>query len=396
MLRRTMCNLDSMNQSALLSARDAAARLGVKLDTLYAYVSRGLLRSVAVPGSRERHYRREDIDAFRAARALGKAAAQPGPETAMTAIDSAISLIEGGRLYYRGRDAVRLSDGATLEEIAALLWGTEIGAAPGSIAATQADFGAMGWPRLDLIGRCQIRLATIAADSPPIGDLDRLALADAGRSILLEMVGCLIEGQPASTPVHRQLAAHWRLDETGADLLRRCLVLIADHELNTSTLAARCVASTGAPLAAVVSAALGALSGPRHGGATSRAEAVFHAEKDAFDMMMAVASRLARGEKLPGIGQPLYPDGDPRAVAILYALSLIFPQARRLVGYRPNVDFALAAVSSSLNLPPGAALGLFVIGRTVGWIAHAIEQHESNVQIRPRARYTGPRPQEQR
>ena len=82
-------------------------------------------------------------------------------------------------------------------------------------------------------------------------------------------------------PAHRRLAAYWRLDETGADLVRRCLVLIADHELNASTLTARCVASTGAPLAAVVSAALGALSGPRHGGAASRIEAIFRAEKRA-------------------------------------------------------------------------------------------------------------------
>lgn len=387
-----MCNLDSMNQSLFLSARDAAARLGVKLDTLYAYVSRGLLRSVAVTGSRERHYRREDIESFRAARASGKATAEISLEAAIPVIDSAISLIEGGRLYYRGQDAVRLSDTATLEEVASLLWATQTEAAPEPLLARQANFGGAAWRRLDPIVRWQIRLAIIAAASPPIIDLARPALAGAGRRILSEMVGCLVEGSPAAMPVHRQLAEHWRLDETGADLLRRCLVLIADHELNTSTLAARCVASTGAPLAAVVSAALGALSGPRHGGAASRVEALFHAERDSFDTMMAIASRLARGEAMPGIGQPLYPDGDPRAVAILYALSLMFPQARRLVGYRPNVDFALAAVTSSLNLPPGAALGLFVVGRTVGWIAHAIEQYESGLLIRPRARYTGLQP----
>lgn len=391
-----------MNQSSLLSAREAATRLGVKLDTLYAYVSRGLLRSVAVPGSRERHYRREDIEGFRAARGSGQAPLDASAESAMPVIDSAISLIEGGRLYYRGQDAVRLSDTATLEEIAALLWDAETTAVAGPTGAEQANFVGAAWRRLDPIARCQVRLAAMADASPPIVDLTRPALADAGQRILSEMVGCLIERRPASMPApnqlahwqlaHWQLARHWQLDETGADLLRRCLVLVADHELNTSTLTARCVASTGAPLAAVVSAALGALSGPRHGGAASRVEAVFHAERDSGDALMAVASRLARGEPLPGIGQPLYPDGDPRAIAILYALSLIFPQARRLVGYRPNVDFALAAVASSLNLPRGAALGLFVVGRTVGWIAHAIEQHECNVLIRPRARYTGPRP----
>src|SRR3954471_24761681 len=102
-----------MNGAELLRAREAAARLGVKLDTLYAYVSRGLLRSVAVPGSRERHYHREDIDAFRAARGMSRSASDQGAAAAMPVIDSAISLIEEGRLYYRGQDAVRLSDSAT-------------------------------------------------------------------------------------------------------------------------------------------------------------------------------------------------------------------------------------------------------------------------------------------
>jgi citrate synthase len=377
-----------MNQSEFLTARDAAARLGVKLDTLYAYVSRGLLRSVAVPGSRERHYRVRDIEAFLAARSSGRAAADLNGEPSMTAIDSAISLIESGRLYYRGRDAVRLSDSATLEEVAALLWGAELEPTAGGPESGAGTPSAASDP----IARCQIRLAMMAADSPPLVDIARPALLGAGQRILREIVGCLAEGPRTVLPAHRQLASYWRLGDTGADLVRRCLVLIADHELNTSTLAARCVASTGAPLAAVVSAALGALSGPRHGGAAARVEALFHAERGSGDPFMTVASRLARGEELPGIGQPLYPDGDPRAVAILYALSLTVPQARRLVGHHPNVDFALAAVATALDLPPGAALGLFVVGRTVGWIAHAIEQYDSGILIRPRARYIGPRP----
>jgi citrate synthase len=175
-------------------------------------------------------------------------------------------------------------------------------------------------------------------------------------------------------------------------LIRRCLVLLADHELNASTFVARCVASTAASPYAVVSAALGALSGHRHGGASARAEAAFQALKPSGDPIMAMAGRLFRGEAVPGIGHPLYPDGDPRAVAILYALSVTVPHARRLVGARPNVDLALAAATTALELPPGAALNLFIIGRTVGWIAHAIEQYQSGVPIRPRAQYIGPRP----
>src|SRR5215831_2920433 len=118
----------------LLTAREAADRLGIKLDTLYAYVSRGRLRSVAVPGSRERHYASEEIEAFGAARGTSAippdAAAAPPPN-----IESAICLIEDGRLYYRGHDAVRLSDTATLEEVAALLWDEALPGPPRPSAA---------------------------------------------------------------------------------------------------------------------------------------------------------------------------------------------------------------------------------------------------------------------
>src|SRR5262249_58200272 len=118
----------------------------------------------------------------------------------------------------------------------------------------------------------------------------------------------------------------------------------------------------------------------------------FHALKFTGDPVMAMAGRLFRGEEMPGIGHPLYPQGDPRAISILYALSVTVPHARRLVGARPNVDLALAAATTALGLPAGAALSLFIIGRTVGWIAHAIEQYQSGILIRPRAQHIGPRP----
>jgi citrate synthase len=386
----------------LLTAQEAATWLGIKLDTLYAYVSRGRLHSVAVPGTRERHYRPEDIEAFRAARGSLRELRDTGADALMPVIDSAICLIKDGRLYYRGHDAVRLSDSATLEDIADLLWGTRdrqmrTHSAPAS-ARVAPSAGVRGRSKeltargFGIIERCQISLATLAAGDLAKSDLAPAAVARTGHSILQELVGCVAEMPSAPIPAHRRLARHWRLDEAGADLLRRCLVLLADHELNASTFVARCVASTGATPFAVVSAALAALSGPRHGGGAGRVEAIFDELKATGDPMVEMAARLARGTALPGIGHPLYPEGDPRAVAILYAVSAIVPQVRQFVGWRPNVDFALAAATTALGLPLGSALGLFVVGRTVGWIAHAIEQYESGALIRPHARYTGPRP----
>jgi citrate synthase len=401
----------------LLRAREAAARLGVKLDTLYAYVSRGLLHSVAVPGSRERHYRADDIEQFRA-----RSGGERGREPLIPVIDSAICLIENGRFFYRGHDAVRLASAATLEEVADLLWteggtpaiaptlphpasGREFGRGPGGDASSKArepgsgvEFGPQG-----LTGRVQVRLATLAAEDFAALDLRRAGIIRTGRTILAELVATIVNAESRGEPAHRRLAAAWGLDEAGADLIRRVLVLLADHELNASAFVARCVASTGATPYAVVSAALGALSGRRHGGQSARAEALFDEIGDSAESMPVMAARLARGDDLPGLGHPLYPEGDPRARAIIEAVAVARPTfgariaaaaaaAKQLTGQYPNVDFALGAAVTSLGLPDGSALALFLVGRTAGWIAHAIEQYESGILIRPRARYTGLRP----
>jgi len=258
-----------------------------------------------------------------------------------------------------------------------------------------------------LIERIQVRLATLAAQDLAALDLRRAGIVRTGRAILAELVGAIVDSNtgadPAGCATHRRLAAFWNLDEAGADLIRRILVLLADHELNASAFVARVVASTGATPYAVVAAALGALSGRRHGGASARAEALFGEIGDSIEPMPVIAARLARGDDLPGLGHPLYPEGDPRARAILEAVTAARPArgarvaaatsaAKELTGQHPNVDFALGAAVRTLGLPEGSALALFVVGRTVGWIAHAIEQYESGILIRPRARYIGPRP----
>ncbi|MGD9615121.1 MAG: citrate synthase [Alphaproteobacteria bacterium] len=383
----------------LLSARAAAARLGVKLDTLYAYVSRGLLRSVTVPGSRKRHYRAEDIERFRA-----RSGGERGREPLVPVIDSAICLIEDGRFFYRGHDAVRLAETATLEETASLLWGDKPDAAFSTPLLRKREKVGVGVDKPSgLVERAQLRLAMLADNDLAALDLTRAGIVRTGRTILAELVAAIVDAEPGGDPVHRRLAASWGLGEAGADLIRRILVLLADHELNASAFVARVVASTGATPYAVVSAALAALSGRRHGGASARAEALFREIGDSTDPIPVMAARLARGEDLPGIGHPLYPNGDPRARAIVEATEAALPTAgdriaaataaaKQLTGQHPNVDFGLGAAVTALGLPGGSALALFVVGRTVGWIAQAIEQYERGVLIRPRARYTGPRP----
>jgi citrate synthase len=406
----------------LLSARETAELLGIKLDTLYAYVSRGLIHSIEVADSRERRYDAGDVERFRAARGGGRARADL--DALMPVIGSAICLIDNHRLYYRGQDALALAETASFEEVAAILWEDDAAPHPNPLPAgvgrerarTLAPLPATsgrgrdpsherrkGEGQFGVIERCQIRLAELSAADLAALDLTRAGVMRTGRLILSELAEAVGNEALSPLPVHRQLAAVWGLDAAGADLVRRCLVLLADHELNASTFVARCVASTGATPYAVVSGALAALSGRRHGGASARVEALCHDLAAGGEPLAIMAARLARDEALPGIGQPLYPEGDPRAVAILAAIKRAVPArarwidevvqaAVRLTGERPNVDFGLGMAVTVLGLPQGTALGLFLVARSVGWIAHAIEQYESGMLIRPRARYTGKRP----
>src|SRR5438876_10477058 len=234
--------MQSINR--LLTARQTAERLGIKLDTLYAYVSRGLLRSLALPGGRERGYRAEEVEKLRTGRGLSRAVRG---EPLIPVIDSSICLIENGRLYYRGHDAIRLAETATLEEIADLLWGQAptptlpclrgrepLDAASKTLPrrrgrdARRSSGGRVGAEAPQgLIERCQIRLATLAAEDLAALDLTPTGIIRTGRTVLYELAACLGDRAAGSDPAHRLLAALWRLDEAGADLVRRCLVLLA-------------------------------------------------------------------------------------------------------------------------------------------------------------------------
>jgi len=280
--------------ATLLTARQAADRLGIKVDTLYAYVSRGRLRSVTVPGTRERRYPNVDVEALLDARSGVRLPASADPEALMPVIGSSICLIENGRFYYRGQDAVRLSRGATLEDITRLLWLDETGPELTDVIGPEPGHPFSSTAASGLIERCQIRLTSLGDEDLSALDLSRARVARTGWRILRELAACVAPSLPTPEPIHCRLAAAWRLGEPAADLLRRCLVLIADHELNPSTFVARCVASTGATPYAVIVAALGALSGRLHGGETARAEGLFLELMEVGDPMAVMAGRLAR------------------------------------------------------------------------------------------------------
>ncbi|MCZ8547196.1 citrate synthase [Mesorhizobium qingshengii] len=375
--------------SEWLSREEALERLKVRAQTLYAYVSRGRIGmrpDRADP--RRSQYRADDIAALATRRARGRspsAIAESAIAWGEPSITTSISTVLHGRLIYRGQDAVALSGHATLEETAAVLWGLS---EPAAFASPLP-----GAPHQGGRAAAFAQLALAAAEGrPSLGRGAASLHADAARA-----VGVLASafGAPAgSEPVHRRLAQGWSVDAGGAEAIRRALVLLADHELNASTFAARVAASTGAPLAACLLAGLATLSGPRHGGA---GEAVMQLAEDAARHGADAAIRrwLSHDRPLPGFGHPLYPDGDPRAVALLATidgddtLRSLENAAFVATGARPNIDLALAALTRGLGLPSDAPFRLFALGRSVGWAAHTVEQITSGSVIRPRGRYEG-------
>lgn len=389
-----------------LNSTEATALLGVSRATLYAYVSRGLLHAHAADTPRESRYLREEVEQLARQRGQGRKpreVAQAALNWGLPVLESSITLIEQGRLYYRGEDAVDWARTRTLEETAALLW---------QCPTTEA-FAANAVEAAPLLSDLQQRMAgqpcentllplfTVASDDAATAawqqSPERLA---AGCGALLRLLAaCLLGTAPDKTPIHLQCAQAWALDAQGADLVRMALVLCADHELNASGFTARCVASTGASLRAAVVGGLAALTGGRHGGTTARVEALWDELGEAqAPARLRLRQRLARGETLPGFGHHLYPEGDVRAALLLEMLPRQGPAAAlaaevmALTGLAPSVDFALVALRRHLQLPAGSAFGLFALGRCAGWLAQALEQRATRQIIRPRAAYTGPRP----
>ena len=234
-------------------------------------------------------------------------------------------------------------------------------------------------------------VAALAADLPAAlpGERGERLARHAAR--LVGRIAAAAAGRPLGAgPLHAALAEAWNVPNA-ADAIRRALVLVADHELNASTFAVRVAASTGASLTHALVAGLVTLAGPIHGGATQRAGAFLAEAERIGDAEAAVGGRLARGEPIPAFGHRLYPGGDPRARALLSAApptppdGALIAAVERITGEAPSIDIALAALERRFALPRDAALALFATGRSLGWIAHAMEQAETGQLIRPRA-----------
>jgi citrate synthase len=396
-----------------LTAQEAAEELGISVATVYAYVSRGLIRSEPVSGnSRRRRYSGEDV-AHLKQRQEQRYHPEKAADTALyfgvPLLESGLTLIADGSLYYRGQDVILLAQQQMFEAVATLLW-------TGALSHPLVDWDHRSEP---LTRRCAVLLELLPEAAPferfqallPLAALDDLAAYDvrlanvlrAGVRILNVMVAGITDQTAAQGSIAARIQQAWTPDNShAAFLLNMALILCADHELNVSSFTARCAASAGSTPYAVVSAGLAALQGPKHGGNTERVMALLREISSTGAVRAALVNRIKRGEALPGFGHPLYPQGDPRARLLLETLESMYPadeSAQRagaivqavneLTGDQPSIDFGLAVLADVLKLPAGAPLALFALGRSAGWIGHALEQYAADQIIRPRARYTG-------
>jgi citrate synthase len=410
-----------------LSTAEAAARLGVKPATLYAYVSRGLLGRERSAHGRTSTFDPDEVD--RLARP-GRARRGRRPSAELV-VPSALTAIDHGLPWYRGLAVPELARTRGFEEVAEWLW---TGRFPDPAPTWQASQPALDAgrraqaalpPAALPLERIQVIAAALAAGDELRLELHPAAVTAAGRSLIAGLVDCLPRlaprspgpGQgrrgrrasgPALDPIAVRLWGGLSPLEPEAGLVGAvdaALVLLADHELAASTVAARVAASVRADPYAVASAGLAVVSGTLHGGASLGIEDLLDEIDRADQAATVVGARLRRGERLRGFGHRLYPDGDPRAAALLARLraaaggsprmqvveSLLDAAARRGLP-DPNVDLALAALAHVAGMTRGAAEAIFATARTAGWIAHALEEYERNTPIRPRALYTGPTP----
>ncbi len=397
-----------MKQTSALSAREAAALLGVKRGTLYAYVSRGWLRRLQGEGRASR-YLRQDVERLRArhdARSGHAAVASAALRFGEPVLDSALTAIDERGPRYRGQLAVELvRAGVSFEQAAELLW-------TGALPERAPHWQVAGVPRAlsralatssDPIALALCAVPLTALDAPARFAATRERELELGRSL----IGMLARLAPAAAgPAASVAEALLGSRPKGARALSAvtaALVLVLDHELNPSTFAARVAASTGADLPSCLCAGMAALHGPLHGAASERVEALLDELGSAREAAARLEARARRGEALPGFNHPLYPNGDPRARLLLDTAYELGAKSARLGtlraaerymrrerGEHPNVDFGLVAVALAASLARGSAARLFLVGRSAGFVAHVLEQRESGVVLRPRARYVGP------
>lgn len=404
-----------------VTAQQAAKRMGVKVETVYAYVSRGLLESHQSADGRTSLF---DARAIEALARRGRPRQSSRSTSLNMLIETSITSLSPQGVRYRGHMAGELTRTHTFEDVANLLWTGVLSdrrhgwsgetlpvpapmavhdairvivatAAATAMPATAAGSRSVAEPPPVDIAAAGARLIATITDSLAVdgdGRTPRLVLPDLSAPIRSTIAGRLWTRLSPRRPAPGMLA-----------VLNAAMILLADHELAASTLAVRVAASTRADPYAVVCTGLGVLSGPLHGGASRLARQLID-DAVAIGPVRATSNALRSGRRVPGFGHSVYIDADPRAVILLDLLRIAAGRGRNMavvdelqatvvdrIDRQPNVDFALAAMSVIGHMPQDGGEAVMSIARIAGWLAHAQEEYgETALRFRPRASYVGP------
>ncbi len=397
-----------------LTTKEAAELLGVKPETVYAYVSRGQLSSRRGPGARGSTFDPKEVEALARRNRREPAAASGANELS---VRTRITLIEKDRYYFRGVDAAALALRHSYEEVAEWLWTGVL--KPGiHFTAPPEPSGSARLAVRALPEHCgptdRLRVAAIAAGaSDPLRfDLSEEAVVGTARTLIPTLVAALPpllsahrDGGPLAGRLWGRLSRH-KPDDASLHALDTALALLVDHDLAASTLAVRVAASARAHPYAAVSAGLGVLEGPLHGAASGLAHRMLLEVLDRGTAAPVVANELRAGRRVPGLGHRVYQGEDPRAQA-LFGLLETMPKAgpalaaardviattARHTDLHANVDLPLAVLTASSGMAAEAGEAVFAVARTAGWIAHALEEYgERPMRMRPVGQYVGLRP----
>lgn len=378
-----------------LTAAEACQMLEIQPATLYAYVSRGLVRSETIPGSRARAYRAEDIERLQQKQQL-RAAPETGAlhslDWGLPVLESGISEIHEGRLYYRGQPLEALLEIST-EELVALLWQCPL--------TVLQPLKELELPELPISGLGHFERLQLGCLWSGLQDIEAF---DFSPEVLqrhcwgiLSRFFALVSGQAQAPSLLEYFGS---LDPARLGLLRSLLLVCADHELNNSTFTARCVASSRATPYAAINAALSAFEGLRHGGNTRQSEALLLYCEQAPGVQAGLRQWRQQDRPIPWAGHKLYPEGDPRWKVLQAILERDFADHPAwklgqeimavLESYSgqsaPNIEFGLSLASRILDWPRADAIVWFALGRVIGWLAHIQEQYSQPLLIRPRSR----------
>lgn len=407
-----------------VTREEAVAILGIKRESLYAYVSRGFIRSISKPDSSASLYLREDVELVKA-KSAARAGAGPAAASAMQwgppVMTTSITEITELGPNYRGELAVELAkSGYNFEAVAEYLWGGEICDDPvvWRKSPLHKEFRNVVACGMSLHERPHLIqglvLATSALDIVEGSRRERIAAGESpvvtARRLLRTLTGVFGFVGPSQSFVElddQQSIADGLLRALGvpastevSEALNAAFVVVADHELNPATFAARVAASTSADVHCCVGAALNAHQGTLTGRACDRVERLFDLPTSVDQVLTRARKALGAGRNYPGFNHRLYSQGDPRATFLIDVAEQLGSRnlaVRRMrdglvaleseLGMRPSVECGLVMLARAINAPNQVADGIFALGRSAGWVAHVLEQRLAGYMIRPRAQF---------